>query len=143
MPTRENGAQLELLLEATSTLVETKKLVDKIEYDIQVLKTRIGNKGSEGADIAMGDPDPMDIDERIVVGDGDGEADDGRAQSVVSTRSGRSRKQVGVVQLLMQPASLHLTDPKVCICIVGGYICYSFKTGDKTSKTQLIRDKIS
>lgn len=97
MPTRDNCAQLESLLEATAALVEIKKVVDKVEQDIRVLKMRLANRDSEGAEdgVGTGDaaPTPMDVDEG---NDGEGE-DDGRAQSVVSTRStrsGRSRKQV-------------------------------------------------
>ncbi|KAI0938219.1 hypothetical protein AcV7_003466 [Taiwanofungus camphoratus] len=96
MPTRDNCAQLESLLEATAALVEIKKVVDKVEQDIRVLKMRLANRDSEGAEdgVGTGDaaPTPMDVDEG---NDGEGE-DDGRAQSVVSTRStrsGRSRKQ--------------------------------------------------
>lgn len=111
MPTRENCAQLESLLDATSALVETKKVVDKVEQDIRVLNTRLGRRISEPAE-ADGDgdgeadadgetntgtgtaaaPTPMNVDDG-----GDGEGDNGRAQSVVSTRSGRSRKQVCIV----------------------------------------------
>ena len=100
MPTRENSAQLESLLEATSALVETKKLVDKAEYDIKVLKARLGDRGSEGADTGIGDLEPMDADGGTA--GGNGEADDGRAPSVVSTRSGRSRKQVSVHTTLIE-----------------------------------------
>ncbi|KAF9006567.1 hypothetical protein BDQ17DRAFT_1351968 [Cyathus striatus] len=93
MPTRENCAQLESLLEATTALVETKRLVDKVEYDIQVIKERLGMRRSQVPD---GDgesviADAMDVDES---NDADGEtiADDGRAQSVLSA-STRGRKQ--------------------------------------------------
>ncbi|KAF8238854.1 hypothetical protein L208DRAFT_1421112 [Tricholoma matsutake] len=91
MPTRDNVAQLESLLEATTALVETKRVVDKVEYDINVLKTRLGMRegsGAEGEGEGGTATYAMDIDE---VNDGDA-ADDGRAQSVVSTRSARSRK---------------------------------------------------
>ncbi|KAI0089333.1 hypothetical protein BDY19DRAFT_945299 [Irpex rosettiformis] len=83
MPTRENSAQLESLLEAAGALVETKKQVDRIEQEIRIAQERLG-KSSEG-----GDDEAMDVDEN----DGEGEAnEDGRAQSVVSTRSSRPRK---------------------------------------------------
>ncbi|KAF9821192.1 hypothetical protein IEO21_00800 [Rhodonia placenta] len=93
MPTRDNCVQLESLLEAATALVETKKVVDKVEQDIRVLKARLGKRESEGAEDSFGTgeaaPTPMDVDEV------EAEAD-GRAQSVVSTRSARSvrsRKQ--------------------------------------------------
>jgi DNA methyltransferase 1-associated protein 1 len=91
MPTRDNIALLESLLEATTALVETKRVVDKVEYDINVLKTRLGMRDSSGADGEGGTATyAMDVDEG---NDGD-PANDGRAQSVVSTRSARSRKHV-------------------------------------------------
>jgi len=109
MPTRENCTLLESLLDATGALVETKKAVDRVEQEIRVLKTRLGRRASEGASASAdvdaeadvdadgdadadgetntgtGTPTPMNVDET--------EGDTGRANSVVSTRSGRSRKQ--------------------------------------------------
>ncbi|KAJ7765063.1 hypothetical protein DFH07DRAFT_867200 [Mycena maculata] len=91
MPTQGNVALLEGLIEAATALVETKKVVDKVEYDIQVLKNRLGMQGPatkmEETDGGMEVDEGGDAD-----GDGEGEGEDGRAQSVVSTRSARSRK---------------------------------------------------
>lgn len=100
MPTRENCAQFEALLEATTALVETKRVVDKVEYDIQVLKGQFGMRtsqpaegedGGEGEDVGGGDSktngDSMELDDAP-------ENEDERAQSVVSVRSGRNRKHV-------------------------------------------------
>ncbi|KZT66038.1 hypothetical protein DAEQUDRAFT_813884 [Daedalea quercina L-15889] len=93
MPTRENCAQLENLLEAATALVETKKVVDKVEQDIRIMKTRLGEQESGGGEeeAETGDtvPTPMDVDDN---NDAEGEVN-GRAQSVVSTRSTRSRRQ--------------------------------------------------
>src|SRR5262249_55377887 len=50
MPTRDNCAQLELVLEAATGLVELKKMVDKVEYDMKVLKARVGHKASTEAE---------------------------------------------------------------------------------------------
>ena len=109
MPTRDNCTALESLLEASTTLVELKKLVDKVEYDIKVLKTRLGNKvgaaagtgalPTEESEVLPLAPPPADT--------ADAELADGRAQSVVSTRSGRSRKHVCVVRA---------SSPLVCVC---------------------------
>lgn len=107
MPTRENSLLLESLMDAASALVETKKVADKAEQDIRVLMGRLGRRVSEPAEAdqdadgeadADGEtntgtgaaPTPMNVDD----GGGDGEGENERAQSVVSTRSGRSRKQV-------------------------------------------------
>jgi len=92
MPTRDTTAQLESLIDATTALVETKRIVDKVEYDIRVLKSRLGMRESEGVEEGRGanDADGMDVDEGNEGGETVG--DDGRAQSVVSTRSARSRK---------------------------------------------------
>lgn len=94
MPTKDNSAILESLLDATMSLVEMKKLVDKVEYDINVAKTRLGMRGSEGAEAGGeggGDSksDAMEVDDQTQDG-----GEDGRAQSVLSTRSTKSRKQV-------------------------------------------------
>lgn len=86
MPTRDNCLQLEGLLDATVALLDTKKAVDKVEYDINVAKSRLGMR--ESADKDAGDA--MDIDD----GASERAGDDGRAQSVLSTKSGRGRKQV-------------------------------------------------
>lgn len=86
MPTRDNVAQLESLLEATMALIEMKRVVDKVDYDIEVLRTQLGLIESENLRTER-----MDIDENIV----DETGNDGRAQSISSARSGRgSRKQV-------------------------------------------------
>jgi DNA methyltransferase 1-associated protein 1 len=98
MPTRDNVAQLEALIEATTHLVETKRLVDKIEYDISVLKKRMElHEDEDGNGDAIGSA--MEIEDSQTGVDAEGETEDetGGAESVVSARStsGRaSRKQV-------------------------------------------------
>ncbi|CAL1700231.1 unnamed protein product [Somion occarium] len=90
MPTKENCAQLESLIEAAAALVETKKCVDKVEQDIRIAKMRLSSQANEGEEDAAGTPSGMDVDE-----DAEGvedEMEDGRAPSVVSTRSTRSIK---------------------------------------------------
>lgn len=95
MPTKENCSQLEGLIEAAISLVDTKKCVDKVEQDIRVatMRLELANKASEEADEdGAGSPSGMDVDE-----DAEGvEDDDGRAPSVVSSRSTsiKGRKQV-------------------------------------------------
>ncbi|KAH7931212.1 hypothetical protein BV22DRAFT_1027445 [Leucogyrophana mollusca] len=95
MPTRENCMQIESLLDAATALVETKKVVDRVEQEIRVLRVRLGMRGSEGLE-GGGEDDadkeadkgrgtPMEIDE--------GKEEEGRAQSVASTKSARGRKQ--------------------------------------------------
>jgi hypothetical protein len=96
MPTRENVAHFESLLEATTALIEIKRLIDKADYDIKVSRNRLGLR-EKSQSVGDGEPkiendDAMDID--YTQGDGDGdveEDDDGRGQSVMS---GRSRKHV-------------------------------------------------
>ena len=98
MPTRDNLAKFASLVDAAQQLVEIKKAVDKHEQDIRTSKARLaalrGEKvetsGGEGEGDALGTPVPMDVDEGA---EAEGEVD-GRAQSVMSTRSTRSRKQV-------------------------------------------------
>ena len=93
MPTRDNCTQLESLLDATTALIETKKVVDRVEQDIRVLKARLGIRESESVDRDAKESTPMDVDESKEDRDGDGEHK-GRAESVASARSGRGRKQV-------------------------------------------------
>jgi hypothetical protein len=92
MPTRDNVTQLESLIEATMALIEMKRIVDKVDYDIQVLRARLGLKEEqEGEEVKV---EGMDVDESMAEGEPD---EDGRAQSVASARSGRgSRKQVSL-----------------------------------------------
>ncbi|KAH9045254.1 hypothetical protein EDB85DRAFT_2137336 [Lactarius pseudohatsudake] len=87
MPTRDTLAQHEALLEGITTLVEMKKVADRVDQEIRTAKMRLGMRESETPAET-----PMDVDEDVQAPDTPGE---GRAQSVVSTRSGRSRKQVG------------------------------------------------
>jgi DNA methyltransferase 1-associated protein 1 len=99
MPTRDTLAHYEVLLEAFTSLVEMKKVADRVDQDIRTAKMRLGLRESE-TPVEM----PMDVDE-------DGHALDtlgeGRAHSVVSTRSGRSRKQASVeTRLCLAPLGL-------------------------------------
>lgn len=93
MPTRDNVAQLESLLEATMALIEMKRVVDKVDYDIQVLRSRLGLKEDQGGGTGEDTKgDGMDVDESVAEGEA---GEDERAQSIVSVRSARgSRKQV-------------------------------------------------
>ncbi|RDB22659.1 SWR1-complex protein 4 [Hypsizygus marmoreus] len=92
MPTRQNIAHLEALLDAAAALVETKRVVDKVDYDIKLAKTRLGMREGQGAEgeAPAAPAESMEVDESNDIGEPVGE--DGRAQSVVSTRSARSRK---------------------------------------------------
>ncbi|KAI9447885.1 hypothetical protein H4582DRAFT_2107334 [Lactarius indigo] len=70
-----------------TALVEMKKVADRVDQEIRTAKMRLGMRESETPAET-----PMDVDEDVRAPDTPGE---GRAQSVVSTRSGRSRKQTG------------------------------------------------
>lgn len=85
MPTRDTLLAHEALLEAITSLVELKKVADRVDQEIRTAKMRLGMRESDAP--ADG---PMDVDEDGQAPDTPGE---GRAHSVVSTRSGRSRKQ--------------------------------------------------
>ncbi|EIN10484.1 SWR1-complex protein 4 [Punctularia strigosozonata HHB-11173 SS5] len=103
MPTRENIQQLEGVMDAASALVETKKVVDRVEQEIRVLKAQLLEKDSADAE-GDGEADaegsavvetpttgtPMEVDG----GDAEAGSPDGRGQSVMSSVSmrGRSRK---------------------------------------------------
>ncbi|KAI0321956.1 hypothetical protein OF83DRAFT_1050227 [Amylostereum chailletii] len=90
MPTRETVGALETLLEATSTLVEQKKVLDRVEQDIRVARGRLGLRASEAPSAnAGGEGAFMDVDE-----DEGSRQNQGRGASLASTRSARSRKPV-------------------------------------------------
>ena len=92
MPTEGNVAKLTSLVDSSVQLLEVKRVLDKTEYDIKVLKERLGMResavveGDDSASVADGASDIVMLD--------DGADELGRSQSVVSTRSTRSRKQV-------------------------------------------------
>ncbi|RPD66839.1 hypothetical protein L226DRAFT_608127 [Lentinus tigrinus ALCF2SS1-7] len=90
MPTRDNLTKFAALIDAAQQLVEIKKAVDKHDQDIQTTKARLAALRGETVEDGDVPQTPMDVDEGAV--DAEGEVD-GRAQSVVSTRSVRSRKQ--------------------------------------------------
>lgn len=127
MPTRETVAAYDSLLNAATSLVDTKKVVDSVELDIKVTKNRLGMRfereapgagnasgsmgvgpstdpGASAGDAGVGGsaqpqtqtPAPMDLDlDEDVKMEDEEVKEDGRAQSVVSTRSARSsRRQV-------------------------------------------------
>lgn len=104
MPTRDNLAKFSALIDAAQQLVEIKKAVDKHDQDIKTTKARIAVLRGESVE---GDGDapgtPMDVDEGA---DGEGDVD-GRAQSVMSARSTRSRKQV---RARLSLSTLHVAD---------------------------------
>ncbi|KIM46378.1 hypothetical protein M413DRAFT_312999 [Hebeloma cylindrosporum] len=99
MPTRENVAQLDAMLEAMLALLETKRLVEKAEYDIQVLKKRLGLReqstaDGEGSILGIEGGESTHVDYAPKGGDivDETPGENGRSQSVLSVRSARSRK---------------------------------------------------
>lgn len=78
-------------MDATTNLVELKRVLDKVNQDIEVLKARLDLReggGGDGSSVV----DAMDLDDRAETVEPEG--DSGRAQSVLSARSTRSRKNV-------------------------------------------------
>ncbi|KIL70187.1 hypothetical protein M378DRAFT_183754 [Amanita muscaria Koide BX008] len=102
MPTRDNCAQLEQLVEATTTLIDTKRMVDKVDYDIKVLKTRLGLREGQGDEEEEAGNHGLGPSEAGMEVDGENEpeevvGDDRRSQSVVSTRSRKhSRRSMSI-----------------------------------------------
>lgn len=141
MPTRENVQRLEALLEATTSLVETKRVVDKVEYDIQVLKNRLGlreQSQSVDGETKMEGGDPMDVNSSQV-GDAENEGEDGRGQSVISVRSGRSRKHVSCI-FFRRTVANHLSCTSATafnVYFVRGYCLH--ESWHQTTETQLTR----
>ena len=131
MPTRENCMQLEGLLEATCALVETKKVVDKVEHDIRVMKERLGLRKSVAAAGEDGEADAEgEVEEeaetimQVDAEEGaDRDAEGERATSVVSTRSGRSRKHVCFLTSDFILRLMAVSDTKVDVHLVCGHFC--------------------
>ena len=110
MPTLENVQLLEQLLNATTALVETRKVVERVEQDIRVYKERIALKegrslegedkkedvdGQDDAD-GSGDDDDAEGEE-----DADGETD--RAVSVAaSARSSRKGVSLFIIYVSLR-----------------------------------------
>ncbi|KAF7355467.1 SWR1-complex protein 4 [Mycena sanguinolenta] len=130
MPTQGNVALLDQLLEATTALVDTKKAVDKIEFDIQVLKNRLGMQGAAAGTAAEegdGGTEGMEVDDGNDAdgdadGEGDGDGEDGRAQSVLKTHFNVR------------------TGPAVNVHLLRGFCGHGIDTGgDKAAKANLIQ----
>jgi len=100
IPTRENVAQLDATLEAMLALLETKRLVEKAEYDIQVLKKQLGLREQSTADGkgTISGMESVHVDYAPKGGDvvGETSGENERSQSVLSVRSARSRKHVSI-----------------------------------------------
>ncbi|TDL29904.1 hypothetical protein BD410DRAFT_817836 [Rickenella mellea] len=101
MPTRENCSQLEGLFDAAAALVDTKKVVDKVDQEIRVLKARLAGRASVGARSEGADADSKnqgeqaEDGERDAEGEAEGEATEkaDRAVSVAASVRSYSRKR--------------------------------------------------
>ena len=77
---------------AVTAMLDTKKHLDKVEYDIHVAKKQLAVRNGEGVEEGedtIKHEDAMDVDQGTET-----EGNDGRGASVVSIRSARSRKKV-------------------------------------------------
>ncbi|KAI9064844.1 hypothetical protein FKP32DRAFT_1591067 [Trametes sanguinea] len=90
MPTRDNIARLEAVIHDAGIVVEKKKTLDKLDQDIVTMKARLAALRGEGTEEDAGSvpQTPMEVEEGP-----DESVVDGRAQSVLSTKSARGRKQ--------------------------------------------------
>ncbi|KAI9000718.1 hypothetical protein BD414DRAFT_472532 [Trametes punicea] len=90
MPTRDNIARLEAVIHDAGIVVEKKKALDKVEQDLKTVKARLAALRGEAPEEDAGDvpQTPMEVEEGA-----EDSVVDGRAQSVMSTKSTRSRKQ--------------------------------------------------
>ncbi|KAJ4478313.1 hypothetical protein J3R30DRAFT_3657575 [Lentinula aciculospora] len=88
MPTVTNCQLLESVIDAATNLVELKKVLDKVNLDIEILKNRLDLREDGGDGASVGDA--MDIEDRGETAEPEGENE--RSQSVMSARSTRSRK---------------------------------------------------
>ena len=92
MPTRENVVQLEALYEAANALVDTKKVIDRVEQEICMMKEKKNGRTSLSRSETM-DVDAETKNESEEVGKEAVNEDNGRAHSVsTSTRSAMRRR---------------------------------------------------
>ena len=110
MPTAENCQQLEQLLVAAGALVDTKKVVDRVDHEISVLRARLAEKeGRVIKEDADGDTEMRDAadenDAEDLDADADGETD--RAVSQAPSTKSSVRKGVRPVLVLL---SRHVVD---------------------------------
>lgn len=96
MPTHANCQRLESVTDAATNLIELKRVLDKVNLDIEVLKNRLQLRedGGDSASVA----DATEMDDRGDTAEPEGE--NGRSQSVLSARSTRSRKHVSFFSFL-------------------------------------------
>jgi DNA methyltransferase 1-associated protein 1 len=79
MPTRENLLHLESLIDATSSLLEARKNVVRVEDEIRLLKGRVElNKKDGQLGNVEGEEEPMDVDQEAVADDDNAEIHPGR-----------------------------------------------------------------
>ncbi|KAI0329529.1 hypothetical protein GY45DRAFT_1279515 [Cubamyces sp. BRFM 1775] len=89
MPTRDNIARLESVVHDAGLVVEKKKALDKVEQDLKTMKARLAAlRGEAPEEDGEAPQTPMEVEEGP-----DESVVDGRAQSVMSTKSTRSRRQ--------------------------------------------------
>lgn len=103
MPTHENCAALEQLLSAASALVETKKVVDRVDQEIRILQARLNEREggtAEGDERETGvgggaEDTGMDVDDNDggedLDADADGETDRAASQAPSARSVGRKR----------------------------------------------------
>lgn len=65
MPTRENLIHLESLIDATTSLLECKRNVDRVEHDIRLMKAKVLRREEQLADGENGET-PMDVDQEAL-----------------------------------------------------------------------------
>jgi len=77
MPTRENLLHLESLIDATTSLVEIKKNVDRVEQDIRLLKGELTKRDGQTGGGGNGET-PMDVDQEALADDDEAGIQPGR-----------------------------------------------------------------
>ncbi|KAL7282633.1 LOW QUALITY PROTEIN: hypothetical protein ACG7TL_004105 [Trametes sanguinea] len=104
MPTRDNIARLEAVIHDAGIVVEKKKTLDKLDQDIATMKARLAALRGEATEEDAGSvpQTPMEVEEGP-----DESVVDGRAQSVLSTKSARGRKQGLTEPTMLIPRAWH------------------------------------
>jgi DNA methyltransferase 1-associated protein 1 len=147
IPTRDNLLQLESLLEATYQLLDIKKLVDRTNQEIRVVKSRLQLRASEAPEAKNGDDadmdadaevgSPMDLDaEGSADRDAEGEVDEERAPSVVSTRSRKNVCYSSTILFQLQSLMV-LPDAKIYVHFICRYFCDCIHASNKKTEASM------
>lgn len=148
MPTLENIQHLEQLLNAAVALVDTRKVVERVEQDIRITKERLAAKEGrlDGSGDVEGEKKEAENEDADGSGDDDAEGDedaDGETDRAVSiAASAISRKEVSL-SFMHYPSFAdtdHVVSPAqaVSLSVINGFKYDDGNTGTKPEAAEIM-----